>query len=180
MSEVKVTKETMKPKEALVRKPGFELPLFRGSLFTMNPFALMRRFTEDMDRTFGTFPTGWEEPEVWKPTVEVKIVNGLLVVSAELPGLKKEDVKVKVTDESLILEGERKLEKEEEREGYYRSERSYGRFYREIPLPEGVILDKASAGFTNGLLEVYIPITENKQKPREVPVYEGEKAKIAG
>jgi HSP20 family protein len=177
MLAVKLNDE--KAKEALVRRPGFELPLFRGSLFNMNPFTLMRRFTEDMDRAFGTVPA-MGEPLSWSPTVEVKEVNGKLLVSAELPGLKKGDVKVQVTEDALILEGERKLEKEEKREGYYHSERSYGHFYRSIPLPEGAILEKATAEFTNGILEVSVPVAETKQKPREVPVYEAGKVKTAG
>ena len=177
MLAVKLNDE--KAKEALIRRPGFDVPLIRGSLFNMNPFTLMRRFTEDMDRAFGTVPdTG--EILSWSPTVEVKEVNGKFLVSAELPGLKKGDIKVQVTEDALILEGERKQEKEEKREGYYHSERSYGHFYRSIPLPEGITLDKASAEFTNGILEVSIPVAETRQKPREVPVYEGGKVKTAG
>lgn len=177
MFAVKVNNEN--EKEALVRRPGFEVPLFRGSLFNMNPFTLMRRFTEDMDRAFGTVP-GTGETIVWSPTVEVKEANGKFLVSADLPGLKKDDIKVQVTENALILEGERKQEKEEKREGYYHSERSYGHFYRSIPLPEGATLDKAVAEFTNGILEVSIPVTETRQKPRAVPVYEGGKVKTAG
>ncbi len=96
-------------------------------------------------------------------------MNGKLLVYAELPGLKKGDIKVQVTEDALILEGERKQEKEEKREGYYHSERSYGHFYRSIPLPEGVTLDKASAEFTNGILEVTIPVAETKQKLARFP-----------
>lgn len=177
MFAVKVNNEN--EKEALVRRPGFELPLFRGSLFNMNPFTLMRRFTEDMDRAFGAAP-GTVETTFWSPAVEVKEVNGKLLVSAELPGLKKDDIKVQVTEGALILEGERKQEKEEKREGYYHSERSYGHFYRSIPLPESATLDKASAEFTNGILEISIPVAETKQRTREVPVYEGGKVKTAG
>jgi HSP20 family protein len=67
-----------------------------------------------------------------------------------------------VTPEALILEGERKLEKEEKKEGYYRTERSYGHFYRSIPLPEEVNLEKAYAQFVNGVLEVSISVTGTK------------------
>jgi HSP20 family protein len=177
MAQLEVKKSGGGETEALTRWPGFDMPLFSGSLFHMNPFALMRRFTEEMDRAF----TGaGAEPDVWAPAIEVKQEGGKFLVSAELPGLKKEDVKVQVTGDALILEGERKQEKEEKREGYYRSERSYGRFYRSIPLPEGANLDKASAEFTNGVLEVAIPVPESKQKPREIPVQEAPKVKSAG
>lgn len=177
MSEAKIIRE--KEPETLVRWPGLEAPLFRGSLFNMNPFALMRRFTEDMDRMFVPV-LGKEEREVWSPAVEVKEINGKFLVSAELPGLKREEVKVRVTPEALILEGERKLEKEEKKEGYYHTERSYGHFYRSIPLPEEVNLEKAYAEFVNGVLEVSIPVTGTKHKHREIPVYEGGKVKTAG
>ncbi len=178
MTEAKIIRE--KEPETLIRWPGLETPLFRGSLFNMNPFALMRRFTEDMDRMFVTPTPGKEELELWSPAVEVKEVNGKFLVSAELPGLKKEEVKVRVTPEALILEGERKLEKEEKKEGYYHTERSYGRFYRSIPLPEEVNLEKAYAEFVNGVLEISIPVAGTKHKPREIPVYEGGKVKTAG
>jgi hypothetical protein len=72
MFAVKLNDE--KAREALIRRPGFEVPLFRGSLFNVNPFTLMRRFTEDMDRAFGTVP-GTGEILSWSPTVEVKQVN---------------------------------------------------------------------------------------------------------
>jgi HSP20 family protein len=179
MSEVKVKKEMSKEQEGLVRWPGFDMPLFRGSLFSMNPFALIRRFTEEMDRAFGSMMLGTEEARLWSPTVEVKEKEGKLLVSAELPGLKKEDVKVEVTPEALVLEGERKHEKEEKKEGYYHSERSYGRFYRSIPLPEGAELDKAAAEFTNGVLEVSIPIPKTETKRRQIPVNEAPKPKAA-
>ena len=186
MAEVKVNKEINREKEGIVRWPGFEtplfrdMPLFRGSLFNVNPFALMRRFTEDMDRMFaGNIGRSLVEPEVWLPAVEVKQLEGKFLITAELPGLKKEEVKVKVTEEALVLEGERKLEKEEERKGYFHSERSYGRFYREIPLPEGALVEKVTAEFVNGVLEVSVPVAEVKPKLREVPVNEGGKTKAA-
>jgi HSP20 family protein len=77
------------------------------------------------------------------------------------------------------VEGERKHEKEEKREGYYHSERSYGRFSRSIRLPEGAKVDQASAQFTNGVLEVGIPIPEAKQQRKEIPVQEPAKPKTA-
>jgi HSP20 family protein len=179
MSEVKIKKEMSKEREGLVRWPEFDMPLFRGSLFSMNPFALMRRFTEEMDRAFGSMMLGPEEARLWSPTVEVKEKEGKLLVSAELPGLKKEDIKVEVTPEALVLEGERKHEKEEKKEGFYHSERSYGHFYRSIPLPEGAELDKAAAEFTNGVLEVSIPIPKTETKGRQIPVNEAPKPKAA-
>lgn len=178
MATVKVKKNVEKQSEGLVPWPGFDMPLLRGS-FRMNPFALMRRLTEEMDRFFPR-NLGTEEPDFWSPAVEVRETGGTFLVSAELPGLKKDEIKVEVTDQNLILEGERKQEKEEKREGYYHSERSYGHFYRSIRLPEGAQLDKASAEFSNGVLEVSVPVPTTADKRREIPVHVSEKAKAAG
>ena len=71
--------------------------------------------------------------------------------------MTKKDLKVEVTAEALTIEGERAEDHEEQRHGYYRSERSYGRFSRSIPLPEGVKAEEAKASFRNGVLEVVIP-----------------------
>jgi HSP20 family protein len=115
------------------------------------------------------------EASVWSPAVEVKEKEGKLLVTAELPGLKKEDVKVHIEGDALIVEGERKQETEEKREGYYRSERSYGKFYRALPLPEGAKVGQAGAQFNNGVLEVTIPLAEIKAKSQEVEIQEGPK-----
>jgi len=141
----------------------------------MNPFALMRQFTEEMDRVFAQTPRAAGEGVLWSPAIEVKQKEGKLLVTAELPGMKKEDVKVHIDGDTLVVEGERKQEKEEKREGYYHSERSYGKFYRSILLPEGEIADQSNAQFNNGVLEVTVPIPEAKPKSKEIPVQEGPK-----
>ena len=168
MAEVAVTKEPKQETEA-ERFFGTEAPLFRGSIFNVNPFALMRQFTEDMDRTFGSAevsPNG----ATWSPAIEVKQEADKLLVTAELPGLKKEDVQVNITEDMLSLEGERKQEKEEKREGYYHSERSYGKFYRSIALPEGAKADQAAADFKDGVLRISIPVAAEKPKSKQIPV----------
>ena len=167
MAEVAVTKQPKQERTEADRWLGLEAPLFRGSLFNVNPFALMRLFTEDMDRTFGQAPNGGT---TWTPAIEVKRKNGNLLVTAEIPGVKKEDVKVTVTGETLTLEGERKQEKEEKREGYYHSERSYGKFLRSIPLPEGAKTGEAAAQFKDGVLEISVPVTEAKETSQQVPI----------
>jgi HSP20 family protein len=166
MAEVVVTKQPRRERDEVDRWSGLETPLFRGSLFGVNPFALMRHFTEDMDRFFGRAQNGG----TWSPAIDLKETKGKLVITAELPGLKKEEVKINVTDENLTLEGERKEEKEEKREGYYHSERNYGQFYRSIPLPEGANIDQTVAQFKDGVLEITVPIPEKKVTSREVPV----------
>ncbi|MCZ2151173.1 MAG: Hsp20/alpha crystallin family protein [Bryobacterales bacterium] len=169
MADVKVVKKTSEEK-GLARPAMFDFPLMRHNLFTMNPFAMMRDFLHETDRFYTK--GSMEKAEWWAPVVEAKRADGNFVVTAELPGLKKEEVKVQVLEDTLTVEGERKQEKEEKSEEYYRSERSYGRFYRSIPLPEGADVDKAKAEFSNGLLRVSIPCAEMKQKVKEIPVQE--------
>ena len=117
--------------------------------------------------------------EPWTPTVDIQQCNGDLVVTVELPGLKKEDVKVELTDDSLVIQGERKHEHKEDHEGFHRWERSYGQFYRSIPLPEGAKTDQAKAELTDGVLKVSVPVPETKKKPRQIPVEQGKETKPA-
>ncbi len=147
--------------------------------FAASPFELMRRFTNEMDRAFAGL--GREEARLWAPPIEVRQKGDNLVITAELPGLKKDDMRLEVTDEGLVIQGERKREEEEREEGYYRSERAYGRFYRLIPLPEGANIDQVKADFTDGVLEVTIPVPQmaERQKRREIPIETG-RTKIAG
>lgn len=152
-----------------------------------NPFGMMVRFTKDMERLFEDFgglnfpgffnreffPFTTELKDFeWMPQIEVRQANGDLMVKADLPGLAKEDVKVELTDETLTISGERKEEKEEKREGFYRSERNYGRFYRQIPLPEGAKTEKATAVFTNGVLEVKLPVAKVESQARKLEIKE--------
>jgi HSP20 family protein len=131
-----------------------------------SPFSALQRFTDQMDRMFDDFGFGrramspfWRQSafEAWAPDVEVFQKNNELTIRADLPGLNKDEVSVEVSDDSVIVHGERKREHQEEREGLYRSERTYGSFYRVIPLPEGAITEQAKANFRNGVLEITMP-----------------------
>lgn len=165
MSEAAVAKKK-EDRDYVTRWLGSELPLFRGSVFGVNPFGLMRQFTDEMDRVFG-----FEAKETaWVPPIEMKRMEGKLVVTADLPGLKKEDVKVNVTGNTLTLEGERKEEEEDKGEGYYHSERRYGKFFRSIPLPEGAKVDATDAEFKDGVLEITVPIPAMKEMAKQVPI----------
>jgi len=158
-----------------------------------SPFAFMRRFAEEMDRLFEDFglESGWHMPRFlsrgrellrreagfvpaqWSPRVDVLEREGHFVVRADLPGLSKEDVKVEVARDHITLEGERKEEAKEEREGYYYGECRYGAFYRAIPLPEEVDTTKATAEFRKGVLEVVMPLaTPPQAKTRRLEVHE--------
>ncbi|HUA20232.1 MAG TPA: Hsp20/alpha crystallin family protein [Bryobacteraceae bacterium] len=164
MPEIKVRKEN----GGALTRPEAYFPF--GTLFGANPFNLMKRFNEEVDRMFGNFvpPT---EVELWAPPLEVKHKEGKFIVTAELPGLAKEDIKVEVLEDALVIEGERKRAKEEKEEGFYRSERYYGKFYRSIPLPKGAKADEIKAELTNGVLEVAIPVPEAKPNLRQIPIH---------
>lgn len=146
-------------------------------VFGLNPFSMFRRLTEEMDRAFAsTFGLGREfgergfEQGIWSPPIEVREHNNNLEIYAELPGLSKDDVKVECTEEGIILEGEKRHEHEHHEGGIHRSERSYGHFYRLIPLPGGADLEKAKAEFKNGVLTVQVPISEQKRKAKQIPI----------
>jgi HSP20 family protein len=155
---------------------------------TVSPFSLMRRFSEEMDRMFGDFGFGSGlasgfgrefgrladlEASMWSPPVEAFEREGQLIVRADLPGLTKDDVNVEITDDAIKIRGERREEKEENEEGYYRSERSYGSFYREIPLPSGVNREEANATFRNGVLEITMPAPARQTGSRRIEISEG-------
>jgi len=145
-----------------------------------SPFSFMRRFSEEMGRLFDDFGFGGgflapsfgrefgglgaAERGVWSPQVEVFERGGQLVMRADLPGLTKEDINLEITDEALVIRGERKSEREENEEGYYRSERSYGSFYRQIPLPEGVNAEDANATFRDGVLEITMQAPQREER----------------
>lgn len=159
------------------RRGIFEPFSFSPGEFFNNPFSLMRRMHDEMDRVFSQAigaPSGASGMggglSFWSPAVEVSERDNEMTVCAELPGLKPEDVKVEITEDALVIEGERKQEHEEKEGGTYRSERSYGKFERVIPLPEGAQADKATAEFQNGELKVTLPVQRPESKRRQIPI----------
>jgi HSP20 family protein len=169
------TSETQRSEHRGLQRHGEYSP--SRDLFGLNPFSMFRRLSEEMDRAFAsTFglsrefgERGWERG-VWSPAIEVREHNHNVEISAELPGMTKDEVKVECTEEGVILEGEKRREHEQEEAGIHRSERSYGHFYRLIPLPEGAESDKAKAEFKNGILTVQVPISEQKRKGRQIQI----------
>lgn len=144
--------------------------------------SLLRQMTSELDRIF-------EEPAWpsfrwplfgrsfaatrWAPEIDVFEKDNRLVTKIDLPGMKKEDVKVEVTDGHLAISGERKTEAEEKKEHFYRCEREYGSFFRSVPLPEGVKLDDVKATFSDGVLEVSVPLPARPEaKTRKVEIQE--------
>ncbi|MFN2567022.1 MAG: Hsp20 family protein [Gemmatimonadaceae bacterium] len=151
-----------------------------------NPFAMMRRMQDDLDRVFRTFgiprlatlapareleelfarsPALTQAAE-WSPQVEVLERGDSLVVRADLPGVKRDDVEVNVENDVLTIRGERRQERSETEGGYRRSERSYGTFFRQIPLPEDVEPSQIEASYEDGVLEVRIPSARDQQRSR--------------
>lgn len=171
------TKTTETSKGSLQR-PGDENI---GAQLAATPFTFMRRFSEEMDRLFGDvgFGSDWLAPVLgratdqglWSPQVEVFERDKQLVLRADLPGLTRDDINVELSDEGITIQGERKSQHTEDREGYYRSERSYGKFYRRIPVPEGVKTDEAKASFNDGVLEITMPAPQlGQRKPRRLEI----------
>ena len=154
----------------LARRGWEPFSLSPADFFSANPFALMRRLQDEMDRTVGRFFGREPEGGSWHPAIDVAERNGQLQVHADLPGLKPEDVKVEISDNSLVIQGERRYEHEDQKQGFYRSERRYGQFYREIPLPEGANIEQAKAQFRDGVLQVQVPVPEQASKRRTIPV----------
>jgi HSP20 family protein len=151
------------------------------SVLSSSPFAFMRRFSEEMDRLFDDFGFGRSSGNwgltsgsltSWSPQIEAYREGNQFIVRADLPGLTKDDIKVEITDNEIVLEGERRNEREENREGYYRSERSYGKFYRRLPLPDGAKPENAQANFRNGVLEISIEATQTQPRSRRLEIQE--------
>jgi HSP20 family protein len=139
-----------------------------------DPLAFMRRITEELDRVFGPREDfAWMPelyPRMWAPQLEVFERNQKFVVRVDLPGLKKDEVKIEVTHDELTIEGERKLEEEEKKEeGLYRTERTYGKFFRRIEIPEYVKAEQAVATFKNGVLEIEMPVIPVPEVKRHAP-----------
>jgi HSP20 family protein len=114
--------------------------------------------------------TGQGALQHWVPQMEMREKDGKLVITADLPGVEKKDVKVEFAHDMLTIEGERKREHEENRGEWQRSERSYGHFYRSIHLPEGTKADAVRAEFQNGVLTITIPVESSKTTRRQIEV----------
>ena len=144
-----------------------------------SPFGLMRDMMNDpfftdpfggfgkLDRWFGD-----HSPLQFQPSVDVVDRGKAIEITAELPGLDKDDVKIAVSDGSLTLSGEKRVESETNDEnGCYRVERAYGSFRRVLPLPEEVNLEKVDARFKNGVLKITLPKTKEGAAARKIAIH---------
>jgi HSP20 family protein len=147
--------------DATVTKPivknGAEKPVAR-----LDPFSLFDEMQAELQRfwaqPWAPFPTRFAfAPVAWAPRTDIFEKEGMLVVKVELPGVEKEHIAVTLEQGDLIIRGERKAEAEVKEEAFYRVERTYGTFYRRIPLPFEVKAEEITAEYKDGILEVHIP-----------------------
>ena len=144
----------------------------------ISPFEEMeKRFEEFFRRPFSLFGPSWlpkvkfPEMGVVTPDVDIFEDGNDVVVKAELPGMKKENIEVNLTDDMITVSGEKKKEEKIEKKDYYRVERSYGSFTRSFKLPKDVQSDKAKATFKEGVLEIRVPKTaEAISKEKKIPI----------
>jgi HSP20 family protein len=132
----------------------------------MKPEPFSAEFNRLFDTLFQTANTGSQR---WAPAMDLVEADDHFLLKADLPGLGEEDVSIEVQDNTLTVSGERKSEYEQRNKGWYRLERSFGRFSRSLTLPEGVNADAISAHFDKGVLEVRIPKPEER-KPRRITI----------
>ena len=147
------------------------------SITKWRPFRELETMRREMDRLFDEFITPmrrrrWlERPEeaAISPNVDMYDAKNEIVVKAEIPGVEKENIDLKITENNLTLKGEIKKEEEVKKEDCYACERSYVSFFRTIPLPAEADSPKAKATFKNGVLEITLPKKEGAKR-REIKV----------
>jgi HSP20 family protein len=175
LKSIDVERRCFMSSKEIARTPQFNI---------QDPFALMRQMTSELDQLFEDFPLAMPRLRAqpllaragWLPQIEVFEADNRLVTKVDLPGMKKEDVKVEVSDGHLAISGERKSETEEKMDRFYRSERQYGSFYRTIPLPDGIKLEDVKATFAEGVLEVSVPLPVKPESTvRTIEVQDGMK-----
>ena len=148
------------------------------ALVRWEPVRELTTLQNEMNRLFSTFfdnPAGGGNGQSlrrWVPAMDLVETDDHFVLKADLPGLGADDVNIEVEDNVLTVSGERKVEHEASREGFYRVERASGSFRRSLTLPEGVKLEHIAANFDKGVLEIRIPKPEER-KPRKVSISVG-------
>ncbi len=150
-----------------------------NALTTWDPFRELDELQNRLATIFGRAPVrkNGEKDEAmkvaeWAPLVDITEDEKEYLIKAELPEVKKEEVKVSVQDGVLTISGERKYEKEEKGKKYHRVERAYGSFARSFALPDDADAEKVAGEFKDGILKVHVPKSE-KAKPKKVEVKVG-------
>ncbi|MCX7920320.1 MAG: Hsp20/alpha crystallin family protein [bacterium] len=138
-----------------------------------SPFRDVLGIRDEMDRLFDNFFARIGERGAfdtsWAPSVDIYETKDAVVIDAELPGIKQNDISVTVSDNVLTIKGEKKQEKEVKEENYHRVERAYGSFSRSFTLPVGVQSDKIKASYKDGVLKITLPKAE-EAKPKQIPI----------
>ncbi len=134
-----------------------------GAISRWEPFAELGELRTRFDRMFDEFAGG---ERAWRPAVDVERDNGNLVIRADVPGLKPEEVKVEVEDDILTVSGEHEERKEEKDKHFLRRERRYGSFSRSMALPPGVEAKKIKAKTRDGVVEVTVPLPKQAKKEK--------------
>jgi len=132
------------------------------------PFRSFKPFYGDFERAFNESGAASDERS-WRPNVDVYETDGSYVLKADLPGMKKEDIKIDVNDNTLTFTGEKKLEEKTEKDNYVRVERSYGSFTRSFTLSDNVDPENIKASYKDGVLEITLAKKE-EAKPKEINV----------
>lgn len=146
--------------------------MVKKDLVSYDPLDRFFNIREDFDNVMRDFLRGFSGPSLSRelfPLADVKEDEDKYTVTVEVPGIDKKDLKIKVKDNSLLVEGEKKEEAREEKESYLRVERSYGNFRRSFSFESELDTKKVNAEFKDGILTVTLPKTE-KEKPEEVEV----------
>jgi len=145
---------------------------YRGWLRPWNPFRELEEMRQRMESLFR--PAAWPAPAegaVLVPPIDMYEEKDKYVVKAELPGMKKDEIDISITDNILTIKGERKEEKEKKEGSYFFSERYYGTFLRSLNLPGNVDAKKICASYKDGVLQIDLPKTEEeKEKKIEIKV----------
>lgn len=146
----------------------------RWDIAKWDPFRDMVSLRDEVDKVFkdffGRLPAERRLAEgYWFPTVDLEESPDEVAITAEIPGMRKEDIHISISGDQLSITGERRKEEEEKGKTYHRIERSYGRFQRTVALPTEVLSDKARASYKDGLLKITLPKAE-KVKPKEIAI----------
>ena len=188
--------EEQTPAESQGQGQNMQSPAY-GYGTNASPLDLMKRFSDDVDRIFTSLGFGgrrrgpsWARPtqgstpgrslarsasgSAWAPTVDISTKGDDLLVCVDLPGLRPDEIEIETADNQLIVRGEHRNEQQQgdKEKGYWYTERSYGSFYRSIPLPPGINAEEAQATFDNGVLQITIPGAARALNPprKRIPI----------
>lgn len=139
-------------------------------IMSYDPKQSLMNLRDNINRIFDmSIPENWgegREASQWRPSVDIYEKDNEMVVHAELPGVKKDDISLDLKENVLSIRGKRESEEEIDEDGYYRKERRFGSFQRSIPLAESIDPEQVKASFKDGVLEVRVPRSQTKEMRR--------------